>query len=689
MGRTLYKGDAALQVARDDIPCPTFARGDTIVGHVRRRLPLVSTSATIKVTLCGRTKSKITIGRGQSGNSYYRGRFAVIDETAHLQTIFQGPLHIAAGEGARSWPFALDIPTHCAPRMLANSVAKEQSFLPLDAEAIATHPLPDSFNMYHSGFSSKREGFVEYFIKATMTYMFNSVHHHETAILPFRLASPSNAPPIIDFSLRQHRAFSIFSSFKLHLDTNTLGLTFTQKRQKLFGSSKVPRIGGRMEVDLPRVVQIGNPNPIPVRLRFVPDPKASSPNMCGVPAKISVMSLRLEIVARTVVRCDGTWSPHEADDTADVPLQLWPLQPRGPLYIPCTGEWPAVDVGREIGLRILSRNMIAIGDKRRTCELIPDFTTYNIKRSHHVLAELVAEAGGEMIHLKVGGWQLVVLPPARGVSGFHAPAPGQASASTQAGISTVQVPEVPPPPFDAGSESWIHPPAEADAPPAFAEVVNEDTIGNKGSGGRFPRQTREATAYLEMCLDEALEDEATSGLAETSERLDMSGERFKGIGDANEIRADKGACGKQKQAVARPRTRREIFLALTSTDHHCIQPFFATMEQIRRRRLERTQYRMLKTLWQHLDFHSPDTLDDAALNALGVVRGADLDVDNPIPLDFEPRYFGPCHGEIGGLEEELETRGPHWRPSKDKPEHLRDDEWIRNAGYTYAEMRRD
>ncbi|KAK4129889.1 hypothetical protein BT67DRAFT_446234 [Trichocladium antarcticum] len=111
------------------------------------------------------------------------------------------------------------------------------------------------------------------------------------------------------------------------------------------------------------------------------------------------------------------------------------------------------------------------------------------------------------------------------------------------------------------------------------------------------------------------------------------------------------------------------------------------MEQIRRRRLERTQYRMLKTLWQHLDFHSPDTLDDAALNDLGVVRGADLDVDNPSPLDFEPRFFAPCHGEISGLEEELETWGPHWRPSQDKPERLRDDEWIRNAGYTYAEMR--
>lgn len=32
--------------------------------------------------------------------------------------------------------------------------------------------------------------------------------------------------------------------------------------------------------------------------------------------------------------------------------------------------------------------------------------------------------------------------------------------------------------------------------------------------------------------------------------------------------ADRGACDKQKQAAVRPRTRRETFLALTSTDHH-------------------------------------------------------------------------------------------------------------------------
>ncbi|EAQ89495.1 predicted protein [Chaetomium globosum CBS 148.51] len=47
------------------------------------------------------------------------------------------------------------------------------------------------------------------------------------------------------------------------------------------------------------------------------------------------------------------------------------------------------------------------------------------------------------------------------------------------------------------------------------------------------------------------------------------------------------------------------------------------MEQIDRRSLERTQYRMLMTLWEQLELQSPGTLDDATLNDLGVMEHED------------------------------------------------------------------
>ena len=55
------------------------------------------------------------------------------------------------------------------------------------------------------------------------------------------------------------------------------------------------------------------------------------------------------------------------------------------------------------------------------------------------------------------------------------------------------------------------------------------------------------------------------------------------------------------------------------------------MEQIRRRRLERKQYRMLRALCNHLKQKSPHALDDTELGALGVVRWSDIDVDGWSP----------------------------------------------------------
>jgi hypothetical protein len=341
MGRTDPKGGQAFQIVYEGAKSPTFAPGDTIIGHCRRQLPLVSTDATIKVTLCGRTKSKITISSGNS-TSYYRGRFTVIDEHAHLQTIFQGPIHIASGEGARTWPFAIDIPTHCCPKRLVNAAPEKQSYLPLDAATIATHRLPDSFEMHHSGFSSTREGFVEYFIKATLDYMHHGSRHFEHAIIPFNLTMTTNEPPITDFRLQQRRILGTVTSFKLLPDMEKTELSFSQKRQTFFNSLKVPRIGGNMEITVPRLVQIGNTSPIPIQLRFVPTPddRFTTPDMRGIPVKIILSSLHMEIVARSEVRCEGTFSPHEADDKMEHRVQLWPqlLQPgqlaRDPLYIP-------------------------------------------------------------------------------------------------------------------------------------------------------------------------------------------------------------------------------------------------------------------------------------------------------------------------------------------------------------------
>jgi hypothetical protein len=112
------------------------------------------------------------------------------------------------------------------------------------------------------------------------------------------------------------------------------------------------------------------------------------------------------------------------------------------------------------------------------------------------------------------------------------------------------------------------------------------------------------------------------------------------------------------------------------------------MAQLHRRQLEQAQYGLLKEVWDHLESHPAEALDDAELDKLRVVRSTDLDVDSPSLFDFESQFFAPCHGEISGLEKVLERWVPLWYPHKD-PEHLRDDEWIPNAGYTYADGKLD
>jgi hypothetical protein len=128
-------------------------------------------------------------------------------------------------------------------------------------------------------------------------------------------------------------------------------------------------------------------------------------------------------------------------------------------------------VGEILGFRMLSATKLVVANTRRELspKLQPDFTTYNIKHAHSAMLELVVLVAGEQMKMKVQ-WQLVVLPP-----------PGQTPGP--AGVSTVPVDEPPPPPFEASSGSWIRPPAEEDAPPAFAEVQKEDISRKKSHDG--------------------------------------------------------------------------------------------------------------------------------------------------------------------------------------------------------------
>ena len=108
---------------------------------------------------------------------------------------------------------------------------------------------------------------------------------------------------------------------------------------------------------------------------------------------------------------------------------------------------------------------------------------------------------------------------------------------------------------------------------------------------------------------------------------------------------NKQGCMATNKTGRSPPTMNEIFFSPTTTDHHhfCISTISLAiaMEQVRRKDLERTQLDMLSALHEYLNWNcrSFTSVDAAELEALGIVRWTDLDVDGQLPCDFEPLFF--------------------------------------------------
>ncbi|TPX09090.1 uncharacterized protein E0L32_001648 [Thyridium curvatum] len=476
MGITVAQGGMAFGIAVDDPSSLACSPGDTIVGCAIRKMPLVSPDAVVTVTLCGRAKTKLIVRSGNNSTRTYRGRFGLVDQRAHMQTLFRGPLHIVNGEPARQWPFTIRVPTHCAPKALG-PVSQAESYLPTDAASVAATPLPNSFYMDGGpGFSHRqREGFVEYFITATLTYTHGGERKSAEATLPIALKTVTGDPPIVDFQLRRYRQIGCVSSFKLLPGVDDSQLTFKHKFRQALHSSKVPRFQGFMEMALPGTIQLDNPSTIPILLRFVPDPKMTSSELAGTPIEITLVSMHMQVETEIGLRCEGTFGPHDGEAGFKTRVPIWPpiRGGGGAILIPCTPEQAPVDVGARADFKV--SRVKAFRDN-----MSPTSTTFNIKRWHRADFEFRARVGeaGEFRMKK--SLVLTILPPGGELRSTAAQAAEQVGGSAQAASAAVSDgEEAPPPPFQARSESWIQPPAEQEAPPSFAQVRKEDAMAGR------------------------------------------------------------------------------------------------------------------------------------------------------------------------------------------------------------------
>lgn len=471
MGRTRVKESNKLRIKHATGRMPVLSPGDTFRGSVCRELPLVRPKATLTVTLYGRVaafKTSININNNDTSSEVTHSLiFPVVDEEKNCVTLFHKiPVH-AIGDGPTLWDFAIDIPTHVDPKKFPriHQSFADKTYLPADASTAATHRLPSTFDLCYDRYP---EGFVEYYLKAHLINVRGGYLEEEEATFPFTVLDLPTTPPIADFKLTRRFRPAKVSSFRLLPDMDGASLSFTQRRQQLFSSDKVPQVGGNMEIDLPGVVQLDNPTSIPVKIRFVPEVETASGGMREIPAKFELLGFDVTITSFT-----GFFTGREQESRVEesTTLQIWPasrsIKAAGvdgaPIFIPYGHECPAIDVGERTML--VMRRLQRVTDVNKKAPLRGDFVTYNIKHWHKMKFDFTFGIGGEKI--KIGYTERVTLLP---------PSDDRVTSSGSSSQTEQTVMEEPPRLQPPRSESWIRPPDEVDAPPSFEDVQREDML---------------------------------------------------------------------------------------------------------------------------------------------------------------------------------------------------------------------
>ena len=443
MPQTTRKGNPllAIEIAGGQV---FFSPGDTIVGAVTRHVHLVDPSATLRISLYGRSKTKVEVHRGQS-TSTYRGRFNFFGPRGLVSELYRGPIHIPKNDPkGQYWPFAIDIPSEL-PQDIINQEPQYARFL--DANDLESRILPVSCNCDILGFwSTSSENYVEYYLEATLIDS-----HLATceAAQPIMIQGRSSPIPITDFALAQNRpARAVVSSYRLVPGMENAKLSFGAKARQVFGSSKVPQYCYSLHVQTPTVLQLGNPHIIPFRVRATVHWDSTSDILQNIAQTLTVKRFSLQLLSQTLVVAPGSYDGHfdSEDNTYTIHTYLWnPLrrelfqearkdksefvgddqsndakrpkasdgdEPPGyepppdadTLIVPLDSAPFPLDIGEALGVKLVSPR------RNAPMSIYPTFKTFNIKHTHTLHWTLVLNIGEEEVS-KSGSNNVVVMAP--------------------------------------------------------------------------------------------------------------------------------------------------------------------------------------------------------------------------------------------------------------------------------------
>ncbi|KAJ5928218.1 hypothetical protein N7466_007174 [Penicillium verhagenii] len=394
-----------------DIAAPyewAYSPGDTIIGNLVRRMPIVTSEASIKLYFFGRVKVKITKhnlnGPEQNTVSIYRDDWQLI--ASNETTVFKGPLHLAEGADVPlSWPIRVDIPHQAMQPYGHGRHDWQSSFLPMGVEYPAADPtkrlLPGSF--YSDSDMGRSYELVEYYLKAEMNYEFGGHHKSHEAICPItlrhQLPDPISAP-------RMFKQIQQISTYRLLPGMEDAELSFKQHAKQIFSSSKVPRLRYELLFTVPTSIHLDDPTPLPLRLEIIPDSAGTSASINDVAHHLRIVELEFEIHLKTQSQAPsailGVIHPHEHDEDLSINFERSLADLEQPLILTTGEKRMPVDLGNIFqlslhGWGVKAGNRKIVWDAWRMAQLRPSFMTYNIKHSHTMKWKITFEIAGEKV----------------------------------------------------------------------------------------------------------------------------------------------------------------------------------------------------------------------------------------------------------------------------------------------------
>lgn len=402
MPRAKETGNADLRIDLKSPPGWTFAPGDTAIGTVLRRSHIVAPNATVKLSLVGHVRTKITPNSGSS-RGYYRGHWYLFSTTT-TQVLFEGPLHVpnesGGGKDESSWSFSLPIPMKPADSALGGHYM-EEGFLPQDEFGLAHHTLPGTFVTSNNDWNHSSEGYVEYYLEARLQYQRGGRYELDRATVPITMRPQ---PPIVfpDYDLQRRKIDKIFQSQRLVPGKECTDLTFRQNMQRFLGSSKVPRAHYSVEIGLPRVIQLDNQSPIPLTLNIVLPTSSTGIQNAGL--KVRLNWVKMSIKSTTTLLAPRDFSRLTKRDTHSVNHHLNLERAFRDLKAPI--EYSIDNARNNVPVNIggmfqltLRSNGLKAGNRRLASVsypyIQPDLVTYNIRHSHRLETEVSLTITGE------------------------------------------------------------------------------------------------------------------------------------------------------------------------------------------------------------------------------------------------------------------------------------------------------